>query len=208
MKITFLAGLLSGILGVLAAAHYWPWGEHLRLSSQTSVQANGGRLEQFLIRLPADRMGGQDVQAPLAEHFRDSPAPIEVEHFKLRDSDGSVIGIAARHWTPRDADATVWSVVLPARGGFVLVGRGGGGSDSVDLALERAGHRAGTTWVGDISLRRSPAETGAARITGGSREFEGIRGEYSEEWRVTGVDESGELRGTIELTTITFLGGS
>jgi hypothetical protein len=208
MKITFLAGLLSGILGVLAAAHYWPWGEHLRLPSVTSVQPNGGRLEQFVIRLPADRVGGQDVQAPLAERFRDAPAPLEVEHFKVRDSDGTVIGIAARHWAGGDAGATVWSVVLPARGGFVLVGDGGEGAGSVHLALERAGYRAGSAWSGDVSLRPGPAPGGGARVIAGSREFEGIQGEFSEAWRITGVDESGELRGTIELTTITSQHGA
>ena len=52
MKTVFLLGLLAGFGGTLAGAHFAPWLEHARLPSQTSVVANGGRAEQFLIHLP------------------------------------------------------------------------------------------------------------------------------------------------------------
>ena len=63
MKIVFLFGLLVGFGGTLCGAYFTPWLKHTRLPSQTSVVANGGRAEQFLIRLPADRIAATDGEA-------------------------------------------------------------------------------------------------------------------------------------------------
>ncbi len=63
MKATFFLALLLGFAGVLAAGHFVPWGAHVRLPSQTRVVANGGRAEQFLIRLPADRIDAAGAKA-------------------------------------------------------------------------------------------------------------------------------------------------
>ena len=40
----------------------------------------------------------------------------------------------------------------------------------------------------------------------GRDEFEKLDGSYKEVWKVTGVSETGELRGTIELNTVTRRG--
>ena len=56
MKSLFISGVIIGFAAVLAAAFYYPWVDHVRIPSRTSVQANGGRVEQFLVRLPADRV--------------------------------------------------------------------------------------------------------------------------------------------------------
>ena len=42
------------------------------------------------------------------------------------------------------------------------------------------------------------------RLDGGSDEFTGLNGGYDERWHITGIDERGELRGTIELNTTTY----
>ena len=63
MKIVFLVAVLLGFGGTLAGAHYAPWREHARLPSHTTVVANGGRAEQLLIRLPADRIAATDAEA-------------------------------------------------------------------------------------------------------------------------------------------------
>ena len=41
----------------------------------------------------------------------------------------------------------------------------------------------------------------------GSREFAGLDVAYTETWNITGIGESGEIRGTIELDTVSRRGG-
>lgn len=205
MKSTFLVGMLLGLIGTLAVAHQLPWGQHLRLASVTTVQPNGGRVEQFLIRLPADRLPTADALAVTAADGE--WPPLRMEHFRLRDVDGQVIGVAARHaTTTADGPATAWSVVIPGRGSFVLAGRGDA-VDAVDRAVAGAGYRSGMAWNANLSVRLATDEPGATRVIGGSREFDGLQGDYSEVWRVTGADDMGELRGTIELTKVTYRPG-
>jgi hypothetical protein len=47
-----------------------------------------------------------------------------------------------------------------------------------------------------------PREGGGA-VVGGTREFEGLIGTYTETWTVASVDEDGRVSGTIELGTVT-----
>lgn len=215
MKIALWLGLLLGFGGVLAGSHFYPWVAHARLPSQTTVVANGGRAEQFLIHLPADRIGSaggpgtglrgapefasMQMPAPLANE------PLLIEHFKLRDSAGNVIGLAARHWSAAaDGPSTAWSLLIPSRGALLLTAAGEQPA-AVDDALRRAGFSAGAAWEGAVRIALAEENTGA-RVAAGSDEFAGLRGRYSETWSVTGVAETGELRGTIELHTVTYRG--
>lgn len=219
MKSSFLIGVLAGLLLTFAGAYFAPWGEHARLPSHTAVQANGGRVEQFIVRLPADRLAGHGAgfgrmtfpgasgddpgasgDEPSANEL--SANELTADHFKLRDTQGNVIGVAARHSASAgDGPIAIWSVVIPSRGTFVLTG------DATDSALrstlERNGYRSGSSWNGDVRLQRS-GDSG--RLALGREEFEAMQGTFSESWHVTGVDESGELRGTVELTMLTFRG--
>ncbi len=209
MRALFLFGIVLGFGGTLAAAHWVPWMSHQRLPSQTTVVANGGRAEQFLIRLPADRIAATDGQAGgLRSTGADSamvlPAkfagePLLVEHFKVRDSTGQVVGIAARHWANGDHGMTAtWSVLVPARGSLVLRAPGEK-SGALDTALQRAGYTPGGVWEGTLEV---PLAAGGT-VAGGSGDFAGLSGRYTETWKVTGVDASGAMRGTIELFTVT-----
>jgi hypothetical protein len=45
------------------------------------------------------------------------------------------------------------------------------------------------------------------RGVAGSREFVGLGVQYTETWKITGVTEAGDVRGTIELNTISRRGG-
>jgi hypothetical protein len=198
-----------GFAGTLAAAHFFPWVSHTRLSSQTSVIANGGRAEQFVIRLPGDRIATVALDGPdsRAAGFAalDNRAP-DLEHFKVRDRAGNVIGIAARHWAETESGATTtWALVFPARGAIVMA-HAGEARDAVEAALQSRGHVAGAQWEGElnIALVGDAAET---QSVVGLREFTGLDVRYTEEWNVTGVDEHGEIRGTIELDTVSQ-GGS
>jgi len=214
MKAAFLTAILFGFGGVLAAAHYVPWMSHDRLPSQTTVVANGGRAEQFVIRLPVDRLaaaGAADAGVRAAPLPDGKPLPAElasqpllVEHFKVRDSAGNVIGVAARHWSTSGREAgTAWSVLIPSRGSLLLTAPGEA-RGALDAALARAGYTAGKAWNGSVTVQLARDNDGA--VKSGSAEFDGLEGSYSEVWTVTGVTELGELRGTIELNTVTRRG--
>ena len=215
MKTALSIGLLVGFCGVLAAAHYYPWVVHSRLPSQTSVVANGGRAERFLIRLPVDRIdtvGGTNLgvrgdpaaaavlPAPLADHA------FLIEHFKIRDAAGNVIGLAARHWsnTP-DGPATAWSLLIPSRGALLLTAPGEPRA-ALDAALRKVGFVPGTAWTGDLRVALGTGRDDEGVVTAGTDEFGGLQGHFSETWTVTGVSDGGDLRGTIELDTVTFQG--
>ena len=65
-----------------------------------------------------------------------------LEHFKIRDARGDVIGIASRHTVEAQQRLeTVWSVVIPSRGAIVL--RGAATASELDRRLLEAGFQAG-----------------------------------------------------------------
>ena len=211
MKIVFLLALIAGFGGTLAGAHFAPGLAHARLPSQTSVVANGGRAEQFLIRLPVDRIAATDGEAGgLRAHGAGGamalPAqfvaePLLVEHFKVRDSMGNVIGVAARHWNGNGAGATTtWSVLIPSRGALVLSGPGET-RGALETALRSGGYSAGKAWGGEVAVPM--VGDGEGTVAAGSGEFAGLAGNYTETWTVAAVDETGKVSGTIALGTVT-----
>ena len=212
MKTVFWLALVAGFGGTLAGAHFVPWLAHARLPSHTSVVANGGRAEQFLIRLPADRIAATDTQvgglrAATTSGAMFMPArfvaeALLVEHFKVRDAAGSVIGVAARHWTGGSSGATTtWSVLIPSRGAFVMSAPGEG-AGVVETALRAKGFSASEAWTGEAVVPMT-ARDSAGVMAAGTGEFEDMAGTYTEAWTITAVDENGELSGTIELSTVT-----
>jgi len=209
MKIVFLLALVLGFGGTLAGAHYAPGLKHTRLPSQTAVVANGGRAEQFLIRLPLDRIAATDGEAGgLRAKGADAmllPAqfvgePLLVEHFKVRDSTGTVIGVAARHWSGTGESTSTWSVLIPSRGALVMSGQGEE-RGALEAALRSRGYNAGKDWSGDAKVAMT-RDTGGV-VAAGTGEFQGLIGTYTETWTVAGVDEDGKVSGTIELSTVT-----
>jgi hypothetical protein len=209
MKAFFLLAIAAGFAGTLAGAHYLPWAAHTRLPSQTSVVANGGRAEEFIVRLPADRIAATDgraggLRAAQSQGVMQVPAqfvdaPLLVEHFKVRDSAGNVIGIAARHWTETAGGPSAgWVIVIPSRGSLLLASRGEA-QGALDAALRQTGYT-GAVWSGEARLSLGGPYMSSVR---GSGEFEGLTGSYAETWVITGVDDTGELRGTISLDTTT-----
>lgn len=209
MKIVFLVAVLLGFGGTLAGAHFAPWFKHARLPSHTTVVANGGRAEQFLIRLPADSIAATDAEAggmraqggAMLLPAQLASEPVLVEHFKLRDAAGSVVGVAARHWTGGPAGAaTVWSIMIPSRGALVLRAPGEA-RGALEAALRPRGFSAGEAWAGQVAVEMVPE--GAGAMAAGTGEFEGLSGSYTETWTVAAVEEDGKLSGTIELGTVT-----
>ncbi|HLF10153.1 MAG TPA: hypothetical protein VJA26_02975, partial [Gammaproteobacteria bacterium] len=169
----------------------------------------------FLIRLPVDRIGSAGgaatgLRGPPKSARMTLPAelaaePILVEHFKVRDTAGNVIGLAARHWSVgADGPGTAWSLLIPSRGALLLVASGES-REALNAALQEVGYSAGASWDGDVRIQLG-GDDDSGRIAAGSNEFEDLQGHYSETWNVTGVSDSGDLRGTIELNTVTFRG--
>lgn len=216
MKVAFFAGFVLGVAAILAVAFYFPWVDDVRIPSRTSVVANGGRAEQFLIRLPADKVSVSSnvVSGPRLQRFPAAVALPEdlgdelvlIEHFKIRDSSGEVIGVAARHTVEADKRIeTVWNLVIPGRGAMLL--RGDAVASMLDRLLLDAGLRPGEQWAGDLRIPSPEAERAVVgELIAGTGEFNGLNGSYAESWQVTGVSTDGDLRGTIQLNTISSLG--
>ncbi|HJR69579.1 MAG TPA: hypothetical protein VKA43_06030 [Gammaproteobacteria bacterium] len=213
MKTVLAIAVLLGFGATLAGGYFVPGIEHARLPSLTSVVANGGRSEQFVIRLPADRLAATDgeaggLRAQRGEGAMLLPAklmaePVLVEHFKIRDAGGNVVGIAARHWDGNASGATTtWALLIPSRGAAVL-SASGESRGVLEASLRGRGYAAGRAWDGEVELMVTRPEAPGV-LTAGTQEFASLSGAYLETWTVAGVDEDGELRGTIVLDTVTW----
>lgn len=211
MRSFFLSGIILGLVVAVGAARFYPWVDHPRAASRTIVLHNGGRVENFMIRFPVDRIASTGT-ADMGLRARNFPVGVEfpealvnesilVEHFKLRDVQGDVIGLAVRHSSVTGGEAaTAWALTIPSRGTMHLMGAADPGI--LDRELAAAGRIAGVAWSGALDLSIGSEEAGSGRIIGGSQEFAGLGGTYAESWAISGVSQAGDLRGTIELHTI------
>jgi len=207
MKRLLQLGFVIGFAAAAAAAYFLPWISYQRYPSATTAVMNGGRGERFVIRLPNDRIDAATNLAsavgPLHQPYApeaglDGVAATASEHFKLRDIDGNVIGIATRHLTSdAEGTSTAWLLTLPARGSIAFGGRTGP-MDRIESALASAGFTPGQPFAGEFSV---PTAAGMSSVHS-SREFDGIAFNLDVTWFVTGVDDEGQLRGTIELATV------
>ena len=118
--------------------------------------------------------------------------PLLVEHFKVRDSAGSVIGVAARHWNGGGAQpTTTWSVLIPSRGALVLSAPGEArGALDDGAALERLQRRQSVGRPVAVPMTPGTAKASSSPARG---EFEGLTGSYTESWTVAAVDEDGRV---------------
>lgn len=193
MKRLLQLGFVLGLGGTLAAAYFAPWVAYPRYRSETSVVANGGRVEQFMVRLPADRIG-----EPIAALPAEAGTPVRLEHFKLRDVNGNVIGILVRHELElADGEGTAWLLTIPSRGTIALSSRSPSGS-SIDSVLTRRGLVPGQSVDPELSIDLGAA----AKSVAATGEFSGLEFELVETWLVTGLEEDGGIRGTLRLNTV------
>lgn len=191
MKRLLQVGFALGLVGTIAVAYAFPWFEYERYLSKTSVVANGGRVEQFMVHLPADQIEST-IEVPGSESGQ------RLSHFKLRDAEGNVIGLAAKHELSIDgARETAWLLTIPSRGTIAFAGWSPVLGSIESMAADRGlvpGQGADPGLSIDFG---APAQS---VVTTG--EFEGISFELVETWQVTGIDEEGRIRGTLQLNTI------
>jgi hypothetical protein len=190
MKRLLQLGFILGFVGTLAGAYFAPMFEYTRHRSATSVVANGGRVEQFVVRLPADRIDSTAGPAPVSA----SP-DTRLQHFKLRDATGNVIGLAARHSLA--AGETAWMLTIPSRGTIALAGNAVVTEPIESVAAER-GLAIGETLEQALSIDVAAP----ARSVTATGEFANLEFDLVETWVVTGIDEDGQVHGTLQLNTI------
>lgn len=178
---TFIGGIILGVAAVTAALHLLPTVDQHREASIISVSQNGGNAEVFHVNVPMDRimLGAEDNQntiPPSLEWPQDLQlGDVRAELFKLRNSRDAVVGVASRLAASNDeiGDVIEWVLHLPARG-------------SVYVTMQAQS---------DSNIRR------VGELRAGTREFEKMFGQFSEQWvAATGDTENGQA-GRIELAT-------
>lgn len=194
MKRLLQLGFFLGFAGTIAAAYFAPWFEYTRYRSAAQVVANGGRIEQFMVRLPADRIDSGTQNAASTP----DGTPTQISHFKLRDADGNVIGVAARHEVDvAGGNETAWLLTIPSRGTMVLASAAPR-STSISEVLADRGLVPGRSLERELSVDFG----GPSRSVATTGEFSGIDFELVETWVVSGLDEDGVVRGTLRLNTV------
>jgi len=175
---TFIAGIILGVAGVLAALHFVPVVDQHREVSVISVTPNGGNSESFQVNIPMDRImvGDRDSEKPLPPGLAWPESPIfdgsRTELFKVRNSRNAVVGVASRLAANNEQLGSVieWVVHLPARGSMYI---------SLNPEIADDGHsgemRAGTrefdSLIGTVSERWVSDTTGAADAPAGRIEL-------------------------------------
>jgi len=177
---TFIVGILLGAGAVAAALHYVPVVNQFREQSLVVVHPNHGNTESFHINVPMDRiMIGAQAQASSLPPGLDWPedprfADVRTELFKIRNSKDAVVGIASRIAATEGAEDIIeWVLHLPARGSVYV---------TMEAQPRAGGFRAGV-------------------LHAGTREFEPLRGQVTEQWvaDTTGFEDA--PAGRIELIT-------
>jgi hypothetical protein len=121
-----------------------------------------------------------------------------LNHFKLRDAEGNVIGLAAKHeLTVGDTQETAWLLTIPSRGSIALAASAPR-AESIESVVSTLGISNGQNADSAHSIDIGTAAKSVA-TTG---EFEGIDFELLETWVVTGLDNDGKIRGTLHLNTV------
>lgn len=208
MKKIFLLGLLLGIGGAVWLAGWYPFVDPVRFASESGVARNGGRTESFHIQIPEDRVlgaataGAAAPSVPTGLSLPEAAGDGAVEIYRLRNASGKVIGLASRV-RGGDGAYTDWTLMLPARGALFLTAAG---PEVSPHATAMATATAGAAGDPAAQSPTSPMFRILGDVAGGSGEFAGFFGSFSEEWDVSGRDAEGRLVGDIEILTLTQIG--
>lgn len=174
---TFIAGIVLGVAGIMAALAYTPVVDLSREVSIVAVSPNGGNTEAFHVNVPEDRImlgsgsSADSLPPGMVWPHDDVLQGSRTELFKLRNSRDAVIGVGSRIAVRNNqlGDVIEWVLHLPARGSIYVV-----------LEPDAAG----------------PLRKGEFRA--GTREFAGLVGSMSERWIAGETTENGRA-GQVEL---------
>jgi hypothetical protein len=191
----FISTFVLGVLLSLLIARIYPLPDVQRLSSNAEVLANGGREEVFQIRLPDDRLGSPRAATvapfPQQAFARTGKNNILAELFRLRNSDGKVIGLASKMsgkialGQQLSRDNVDWMVMIPGRGALLMSTQG--------MPANPA------KYYPDDYTGLDPSRSG--RVIEGTWEFAGLTGFFLEEVELSGVDQNGQPIGVLKLRT-------
>jgi hypothetical protein len=206
---TFLVAFVVGLAAALLLALIYPYPEQVRYRSLSSALPDGGRAEKFLVELPGDRLLPR-LDAQVAS---DGSANVLAELFRIRDEQNRVIGLAGKltgdagRGSTGAGQVSDWIVAISGRGALKLTQRNSsevvlGRTEVIDGSrpLEISDQRG----VGNAVEHRVSGDSGNLRsgiVVSGTGEFGGLSGSYDEIWQVEDVSPSGEVTGTIMLTT-------
>lgn len=191
----FLALFVLGLLLTGLVAKFYPFPASPRVYSQAEVLINGSREETFYIRLPDDRIGSPRA-ASTAAFPQQAFSPVGKERilaelFRVRDGDGTIIGLATRMngTVPgplgQPEPVTDWMLLIPGRGALMMSRGAIATGEEREFYVDRMG----------FSFENSgPVISG----TGG---FAGLMGFYGEETEIENVDANGQAYGVVRLVT-------
>lgn len=161
---------------------------------------NGGRQETFTIELPSDRITlpkfARTAPYPQQGFSPDGQERVTAEMYRLRNSTGTVIGIASKMTgrVPGAASKTAWvsdwMLLLPSRGALLL-----------NQNNARRTAQSITTTPNEVQVTAGPGPEGAGILIRGTDEFAGLSGTYNEMLRVEDIDAGGVTHGHITLVT-------
>ncbi len=191
----FLASFVLGLILTGLAARFYPFPESPRVYSQAAALTNGSREETFFIRLPDDRIGSPRA-ASTAPFPQQAFSPVGKERilaelFRVRDAEGTIIGLATRMngLVPgplgEPEPVTDWMVLIPGRGALMM-SRG---------AIETGGEREFYVDRMGFSFENS------GPVISGTDGFAGLTGFYSEEVEIDNIDANGQAHGVVRLVT-------
>jgi len=192
---SFLAFFVGGVAATLIGAHFYPLPEPVLIYSQTSALANGGREEVFSIRLPDDRLGSPRAATtaafPQQTFVSEGQNRILAELFRVRDTEGRVVGLATRMngqvpgLDVEQEAVTDWMLLLPSRGALMMSRGSLAAGDELEFEADRMGF----------------SFTNSGSVVSGTGDFAELSGFYSETTAVERVDEEGQVHGVVTLTT-------
>ncbi|HJP05222.1 MAG: hypothetical protein QF897_03585 [Gammaproteobacteria bacterium] len=190
----FLAAFALGMVLTLIAISFYPFQKAPRFPSSAAVLNNGGREEVFFIRLPDDRLGNPrsatTAAFPRTAFASDGNDRIVAELFRVRDTEGRVIGIASRitgtvAGIRGAAGVTDWILVIPSRGALIMSRGGVPVGEIPELPANRMGLPAPKSGI----------------MMHGTDEFSELAGFYAEKMNIEKVDSAGIVHGELTLTT-------
>ena len=178
---TFIAGILLGIVGAVAALYYLPAVNQFREQSLIVVHPNQGNTESFHVNVPMDRImiGVPGQQEPLPAGLiwsgDDKLAGTRAELFKIRNGKDIVVGVASRIAASHEETGNIieWVFHLPARGSAYVI------------------------------MQPQPAEGGyrVGSLKTGTRDFAALHGRVTERWVADTSGSEDAPAGRIEIIT-------